>query len=794
MKEDEVILQNSILKQGVQVLLDQLTQYHGVLLEDRSPRDLKEIINTKFLKICHNYISIGQNEFELLDKDAGIIGVLPYLIHYKLPDHFKDIMLVHRDVLLQLQISKHKQLEGVVSLSSMDNHSLLSQKVLLEAVEYFIQKIKDEEVYTTALSTNKKGIDSKVKHLQNPWSIYANQFDIILKQFDTINANNPVIEQSISVFKELSKNTELITSQIITDSRTIINEIINSLSKIQQIEDKEDISLIMHALEKIEVKMDTSINHQESFTLIIEDISKNLSKTNVAVATEGGMLLEKRIDIGKAAKKWLDLNILPEVIALWDNKVELYAYGKHSILNLKGSLVVAKNQEKISSYISESQLFTSIEEVFNSSLKVQQELTANISKKMETEFLATSIYDQEEFLEVSLQSSLTHYTTDTNNFFTNWKRRFTGFFGDVNIAYDQVVGANINDTIDNATECIAHRMFKEENAQYDMLFLNKNFLGDHFLTERSNNELVFEKCLSHWEKGFHKSVLIVGDSQSGKSTFIKKVIKKSLYKDVLELVPESTITFQGRKFNTTKNLKNALQEIKKFSYNSKPIIVLDDLEFWHDKEHSFLDNIRAVIKFIESESDDILLVVSISKLMQEHLDHRICFSISFSTNINVSTSSNTEILNAVQLRHGASHRKLVDENNEIISPRQFQKLVYRLCKHFQNNLGNVLQAWTFGTSLTIDNKVVYKESALYFPDFFSNEEAILLKHVLLYKIIDERTVKTFLGKRYTNGYESGLKRLVNTKVLVREHKGFLSLNTVINSEIQKSLIYRGILK
>ncbi|MGC1514051.1 MAG: hypothetical protein WA810_00625 [Maribacter sp.] len=428
---------------------------------------------------------------------------------------------------------------------------------------------------------------------------------------------------------------------------------------------------------------------------------------------------------------------------------------------------------------------------------LQQKLSQTISNKLKSEFKATTIYDRQEFLEVSLQNSITQYTAETNDRFTDWAGRLKNFFGSVNTAYDRVISEKPEDLLEIATECIFHRMLKEENAQYDSLFLNKNFLGEHFLTPRTNEEAIFEKCLKHWDNGFHKSILIVGDNLSGKTTFINKAVKKSLRKEVLFVMPNSSISYRGRKFKTTKEVKEVkevLREIKKSSYNSKPIVVIDHLEFWHDQEFTLLDNVRAIIKFIESESDAILVVISVSSLMQTHLDKRLPFSSSFSTHIDLNYSTTPEIFEAVRLRHGASHRKLVDEKEEQISPLQFERLVQRLAKRCDNNLGEVLQAWTYGTNLASDNMILYDESSLYFPDFFTNEEAILVKYALLYRTIDERTLKGFLGKRYGSGYESGLKRLSNTKVFVRDASGFLSLNPVIFNEAKKILNYRGIFK
>jgi hypothetical protein len=113
MTENEVASTNSIfLKQAVYDLMSELIHYNGVLRENKSGSELKEIINNKFVKICKHYLSIGQNELELLERESFEIGEIAYLMHYRLPDLFKDIMLLHRDVLLQLQNRYTQKLRG----------------------------------------------------------------------------------------------------------------------------------------------------------------------------------------------------------------------------------------------------------------------------------------------------------------------------------------------------------------------------------------------------------------------------------------------------------------------------------------------------------------------------------------------------------------------------------------------------------------------------------------------------------------------------------------------------------
>jgi len=219
--------------------------------------------------------------------------------------------------------------------------------------------------------------------------------------------------------------------------------------------------------------------------------------------------------------------------------------------------------------------------------------------------------------------------------------------------------------------------------------------------------------------------------------------------------------------------------------------VIDDLELWRDESNSLFDNVRAVIQFIHAESDRIFMIVASSKLMQEHLDKRLPFSTSFSTLIHLNKATLDEVCNAVLLRHGGSHRFLVKKDKQPISTLELKKKVHKLCKHFDYNMGEVLQAWAYMTTMVDDNQVVFEEDGNGFADFFTSEEIVILKHIVLYKYLNEFTLKRFLGNRYTLAYDVGLKRMANTKVLLRAEAGQLKLNPVIARDINDILKYRG---
>ncbi len=105
-------------------------------------------------------------------------------------------------------------------------------------------------------------------------------------------------------------------------------------------------------------------------------------------------------------------------------------------------------------------------------------------------------------------------------------------------------------------------------------------------------------------------------SLSGKSTFIWGNSTNLFGKGVVKLEPNTSAIIEGRKFNTTKNLGEALSYIKKHHLRSKNLVlILDDLELWRDADVSSVSNVRALLQFIENENDEFFIVVGCNQMM-----------------------------------------------------------------------------------------------------------------------------------------------------------------------------------
>jgi hypothetical protein len=787
--ENKQINANRVFERALQVITDYLNRLDRCL----HAKELSQLIETGFLEVSNSLISIGDEEYHKIPNHKDFDFKQNYIFNYLLPESIKDTMLIHRDVFLQLQISNNKKQESLVNEEAIQNHFVECKTLLQEATNALVEKIRSEQ--NTFLKNTKKRRKRILlsKHQQNPWEVYKKQFLSIQEQIQEIKRSADHFSEIVLVFEEIKTHTQSICNNLsheLENSKESINQILDSLEKAQEVSEiNNTITQVDSALTQIDLQNPS----QENYALDMESKISILKEYSIPVGSEEGLLLIKKIDFAKSTKRWLNYMLLPDLIELWQNRMNIIAFYKHNLLNLKSSLSLLKTNKHPEALSSQIQSLQILLKSIHSNENLQRELIAQVQKNLNNNFRVTKIYGTDDFLKISLQSSLSQFTSSKNNILKDIQKKVKSILSFFSTTYKT---SKINDPfkkLEAASRCIDHRTFKTSDIHYDSLFLNKNFIGDLFLVTRENEKQKIQENLNMWKKGHSKAVLVVGNHLSGKSSFIESIAKDFFNKNKIILNPNSKFSIEGRKFKTTKNLTEALQHIKKNTYNSQALLVIDNLELWRDKENSLLENTRAIIQFIESESDQVFVILSTSNDMQAHLDKRLPFTHSFSSIIDVNKSSFEEIHKAILLRHGASHQNLVTEKGLPLPNNQLELYIQKLCRKYEYNLGEVLQAWTYSIQAADANNIVYQEQEYDFEDFFTSEEAIILKFVLLYQHINEFILKNFLGQRYDSAYKSGLKRLTNTKVFLRNSEGNLSVNPLLYHDIRSILKYRGVL-
>ncbi|WP_026838661.1 hypothetical protein [Gillisia sp. JM1] len=92
-------------------------EYKAIFEKVSNSEELNRVILLNFSELSNFYIYAAQNEFQLYSEEKFHPKEC-YLFNYALANPYKDLMLLHRDVLLQLQIATYKLKGKVVSKES----------------------------------------------------------------------------------------------------------------------------------------------------------------------------------------------------------------------------------------------------------------------------------------------------------------------------------------------------------------------------------------------------------------------------------------------------------------------------------------------------------------------------------------------------------------------------------------------------------------------------------------------------------------------------------------------------
>ncbi len=781
------------IKGPMQLLADQVSDYR-LQISKHAPADLL-VTDFGFGRLADTYLKLSHEIYQGVNKETSA-GSKPsrecYFFNYQIAEPFKNLSLLYRDISLELFAAKNKLADGKIPQHKMNKLLDDSYRVLLEAVDSLIGFIREEMTDETTWNPKALKLRAKAKHQQNPWPVYHKQFGILLNQIQHIKQADKTAQQVNEVFDEIRTFIRSLNDKMTDKVLDIKNLILSTKDELTELDQPSELGELTQKAEHAFEGLRITASRQDAITAYLESKLSDFTAVEFPMETQDGLMFTRKLNLEKTVVKWFDYEILPLLIEIWNSGEAMWTHLQLGWANLKSGLSLAKTNKSLTALPNLIQSLKDIESSLEDSFKKQQAESSAIAELLEENLRVSNILAKEEFLEVSFQSSIAQYSLAKDHLLSRIKHKIQTLFFQVGAKYEETSLPTEHRHLEASLKCIEHRMSRESDSAYDTLFRNKALLGELFIIPREEPEELFTNSKELWDKGFNQCSLVTGESLSGKSTLMEDLARKYFVKSTIRLEVDGTLSIEGRKHKITDDLEEALKLVSNSVYRNRPLILIDDLENWRGTPDGLLGNARGLLQFIEKKSDDVYIMVSTTTAMAQHLDHWLQFSRAFSTLINVNKSTIDEIYKAVLVRHGAAHRDLVAaDDGQTLTVRQIKKEVKDLCRDLNYNIGEVLQAWTYNTVLTTDH-IVYEPKQLAFEDFFSLHEILLLKYVILNRTIDEISIKQLFGSR-SDPYLSGLRRLINTKVLLREDSGWLRLNPLIQKDIRDILKYREIL-
>lgn len=730
---------------------------------------------TDFINLFISHSDIAQKELAEITPKTNILYY--YFINYIISEDVKNLIIVLRNVHIELSKADIFEIENQTNNTKTGEYLSETKLFLTETINAFSKRISSHKLRLYNTRKYKQVIHNKIRLYQNPWNVYKNQFLELINQFESISESNNRLREVSNNFESISNITDVIKK----GNNSLYTSLIINVDEILNLINSGNTDSLISFIDKQHQQELKTVNNLDSFS---EDISNRISllgTVKVPINSNRGIINIREIDLNKSVTKWFDYQIFPDFVDLINLEEEIKNKYQFSLLNLKNRIKLVKSLEEIEHIENITASLSRLKSEINEIKIKSREITDSIYKNLKDELLASNLYKSRPFLSIPIQATINFRRSPAFN-------RIKNIYLDLKSQYLDKLGPEIIDEYSKAessANCIAHRMDRKSGEHYDMLFLSRFFIGDLFLVPRAIQEHQFNKEYNRWKNNFHSSVIVTGDRLSGKSTFLKYVSNKYFKKNIVDLKPNKTATIDGRKFSTTYDLKEALEYVKNNNKKStRPILIIDDPELWHDSEHSFSENIRALLKFVESESENIFIVIGSTGAMIEKLNDRFGLKKIFTQIIDLNKSNSDEITKAIFLRHGTLHKELVSEELKIISDRVKQQIIKKLAVKNNWNIGLTLRAWAYSTNNMENNKVVYSKDKTRFINYFSKDELIILKQTLLYKRISELSLKNVTADKFETKFNPALKRMINNKVLQRNKAGKLEINPVILNEIQ----------
>lgn len=723
----------------------------------------------------------------------------PFLLfHFGWTDKTKSFLILWRDVLFQAQKAQILNLEGKVKQADLDKLKAQSKTIILEAADEWKAYFKKE---SERINRIKKGREKQISAWslqQNPYPVYRKQLEELPKQCNELVAQFQDLSQTVEVFVQIKnhiQNTLNNCQQEIDETKNIAQKTLARLG------DTEKISKIPSWLEDLENEL-TPVVHIDRFSNQLNEISEDLKpKMKVPVDTHGGLIQFKEINFEKSIQLWLESEILPILYEVWELTENGNNALKMALLNIRNRAVLLSNEVK------ESKAPNLEKENLGQPLNVflekttQRESNLNdlsllINKRLSKSFGVFSVYHpNQDFLPLPLQSTINQFKTTQNKWLEGlqiwWKKQWTAF---QNFTTSVKIEESLS-TSEKIVRLVQSRQTNAENSHYSSIFLTKGYIGESFWVGRKNELAHIEKLIQQWKEGFRGAVILSGQRLSGKSLFGELVAHRHFPKDTIRLSPNTLIKFQGRQFQCKTDLGECLDFIKKYTLQKKVLIWIDDLELWSTSEIPLSQNVRKLCRHIDNHSRQIFFMVSMSTWLKYHLNLIHDLDKKFQAEINLDQMTVAEIREAILIRHGATHKVLVNAEGNEITPPVFKKITSKIHKTVDGNIGEALNLWSYSTFKYEGDKVRFDFKTPYvLPDFINSDTAIVLTTLMMNKKSNEYHLRKLFGTPFKEKYGGIVQRMISVGLLTRHPDGSLEVNEAVANEVGKLLAQKQFLK
>ena len=723
-------------------------------------------------------ISIGDEAEEWLNNSSPG-EFMPRYVLYEWMDQAKSFLILWRDVLFQTQKAWLMVSVREVNIAQFQKLREESQKSVEQAASVLLNDLDELPAHPL---NNAKQLE-KWGFQDTPWQIYKAQLSQLPQQGEALRQQSDTLWNSSGTFVLIGSHfldTYDAWLQQIDQLKTGLTALL------QQVDESPSVDRITVA-EQLEQLNDQwlQVGSPEKFQNQLDDYLSDLpGKERVVVDVNGGSLMYKDVDLQKSTRSWLESELVSDIYDLntirdsVSNKISL------SSVNIRNRLAVDRTDEPMSDQQSASQALQNFLSSLDRSKESILKLKESSLQQIREHFIVTRMYT-DKFLPRSLQYTITQYRDAARwQELRNWVKekgaRVTQFRQDVRAEEALSVSERV-------VRLVKSRSPQKDNSHYTNLYLNEGWIGDSFVVGREQELNRVKALVDNWKLGFRGSVLVTGKRFSGKSLFVDLVDHRFFRSAAIRLAPNSRLVIGQHEMDTGCELKSVFQFVDQHWDKGPAMVLLDDLEHWHDDQTPLAKNVDILLEFIDHHASQLFFVVAMSNWLKAHLAQAFAVDKVFQSEINLGSMRADELRQAIYVRHSATHTELINEEKEEMNSSQLYKYINRIHQLSEGNIGEALHRWAYSVEKYTDRQIMVKNTPSYgLPSFLSSDSALLLRAIMLQKETSRYLLRKQFGPAFILNYQVVLQRLLNLGIL-KDQRSWIQVNPYLANDVARML-------
>ena len=321
---------------------------------------------------------------------------------------------------------------------------------------------------------------------------------------------------------------------------------------------------------------------------------------------------------------------------------------------------------------------------------------------------------------------------------------------------------------------------------YTSLFNGRSNIGKDFWIPRPLEEKVFAKAIERYHDGFFGGILILGERNSGKTSFCKYVALKylkshpiySVFPPIQGTISEEDFIQAVRKATQMEgDIDQIMNHVSKGS-----VLIINDLELFWERSQEGLNNIILLEKLIDSFSHKIIFIVNMNPHAFRLINQLTEFNDHFIDIINFTPFNAEELKELIMKRHQSSGLN-INVNSSMIPLNELQmaQLFNGYFDYSMGNPGTALNGWLANIQQISDgslNILKPENPSLLVIRDLDQDWTMILTQYLLHKRLTLEKLERITGWAHAE-LKSLLLAMLRAGIIVEKASGIYQIDPYI---------------